>query len=90
MAAMTVPQKDTEIMAVAAGVITEILGPTEHPDVQAVLDTISRALAAQRRLIVRRITVEARQGIYGAPKGQRTDYAGGLRRAARIARGGAR
>lgn len=85
----TGPQTQAEVLDFAAGIITELLGPAEHPDVAVVLDTIQRALDCQRRLIVREIKAEARLGIYGAPRSQTIDYAGGLRRAATIAKGGA-
>ena len=84
------PQNDAEITALATRDIEGILGPAEHPDVQAVLDTIRCALACQRRLIVRDLEAEARRGIWAAPTNQQLTYRGGLRRAARIARGGAR
>lgn len=71
----------------AAARIEHILGPREHPDVQAVLDVLADALDGQRRHIARQLRSEAaayQRGVMPGA-GQELTYDGGLRRAAKVA-----
>lgn len=75
----------------ATAQIENVLGPRAHPDVEAVIDVVERALATQRRFTAAAIRREARLAALGQyPPGCRSvTYDAGMRRAARIAEGAA-